>query len=118
MEPSKHVIDFKKRSAIKSQVLANFVVEWTEPDSTIEGEVPESPWLVYCDRAWGAIGAGAAAILISPSGVVGASSKMKYTSAQTTLQSMKLYCWGSANKGSLGFKGASFAQTPKWSPDK
>jgi predicted regulator of amino acid metabolism with ACT domain len=29
MELSKHVIDFEKRSAIKSQILANFIVEWT-----------------------------------------------------------------------------------------
>jgi hypothetical protein len=54
MELSEHVVDFKKRSAIKSQILADL------------GVVPESRWLVYCDGAWG-IGAGAAAILISPS---------------------------------------------------
>jgi hypothetical protein len=33
MELSKYVVDFKKRSAIKSQILANFVVDWTEPNS-------------------------------------------------------------------------------------
>jgi ribonuclease HI len=58
---------FEKLSAIKSQILADFVAEWTEPGSATEGAVPESPWLVYCDGAWGTIGAGAAAILISPS---------------------------------------------------
>jgi ribonuclease HI len=31
--------------------------------------VPKSPWLDYCDGAWGAVGAGVAAILISPSGI-------------------------------------------------
>jgi predicted regulator of amino acid metabolism with ACT domain len=51
MELSEHVVDFKKHSAIKSQILANFVAEWTEPGFTIEGVVPESPWLICCDRA-------------------------------------------------------------------
>jgi ribonuclease HI len=69
MELSEHVIDFEKRNAIKSQVLANFIAEWTESGSTIEGEVLESPWLVYCDGAWDAVRAGATAILISPSGI-------------------------------------------------
>jgi ribonuclease HI len=41
----------------------------TESSSSTEGAVPESPWLIYCDRSWGTVGAGAAAILISPSGI-------------------------------------------------
>jgi hypothetical protein len=69
MELSEHVVDFEKHSAIKSQILADFVAEWIEPGSAIEGAVPESPWLVCCDGAWGAIGARAAAILTSPSGI-------------------------------------------------
>jgi hypothetical protein len=48
---SEYVVDFKKRSAIKSQVLADFVTEWMEPSSTADGEVPETPWVVYCDGA-------------------------------------------------------------------
>jgi hypothetical protein len=35
MELSEHVVDFEKRSAIKSQILANFVAEWMEPGSAI-----------------------------------------------------------------------------------
>jgi hypothetical protein len=31
MELSEHVVDFEKRSAIKSQVLADFITDWTEP---------------------------------------------------------------------------------------
>jgi hypothetical protein len=53
MELSEYVVDFEKRSTIKSQVLADFVVEWTEPNFITEGVVPEEPWLVYYDRAWG-----------------------------------------------------------------
>jgi hypothetical protein len=44
-------MDFKKCSAIKSQILTDFIVEWIEPSSQTEGVVHESPWLVYCNGA-------------------------------------------------------------------
>jgi 2-polyprenyl-6-methoxyphenol hydroxylase-like FAD-dependent oxidoreductase len=47
------VVDFEKRSMIKSQILANFVAEWAEPGSIAEGVVFEASWLIYCDGAWG-----------------------------------------------------------------
>jgi ribonuclease HI len=40
-----------------------------EPGVAAEGAVHESPWLIYYDGAWVAVGAGATAILISPSGI-------------------------------------------------
>jgi hypothetical protein len=61
---SEHVINFEKCTTIKSQVLADFVVEWIEPGSATEGKVSESPWLVYCNAAWGVVVVRAAAILI------------------------------------------------------
>jgi hypothetical protein len=67
MELSKRVIDFEKRSALKSQVLADFIVDCTELSIYIEGRVPESPWLVYYDGVWGNVGPRALTILISPS---------------------------------------------------
>jgi hypothetical protein len=67
MELSEHVVDFDKRSAIKSQVIADFITEWTKPSSYTEGLVPKSSWLIYCDRALGNVRAGATSILISPS---------------------------------------------------
>jgi hypothetical protein len=73
MELSEHVIDFEKRSAIKSQVLAYFIADWTEPSSYIEGTVVDTSWQVCCDGASGVSGAGAAAKLKSPSGI-----KLKY----------------------------------------
>jgi predicted regulator of amino acid metabolism with ACT domain len=33
MELSEYVVDFEKRSAIKSQMLADFVANWMEPNS-------------------------------------------------------------------------------------
>jgi hypothetical protein len=53
MELSEHVIDFEKRSAIKSQVLVDFIADWTKPSSYTEGTVIDTPWKVYCDGAWG-----------------------------------------------------------------
>jgi hypothetical protein len=67
MELPEHVIDFEKRSAIKSQVMVDFIADWTS--SYTEGIVVDTPWQVLCDGAWGVSGAGAAAILTSPLGV-------------------------------------------------
>jgi hypothetical protein len=92
MELSECVINFEKHIAIKSQVLDDFVEEWTEPSSATKGKVPETPWVVYCDEAWGrggggAMGAGTAAVLVSPLGSCatqqGCSSTMNLTSALT-----------------------------------
>jgi hypothetical protein len=69
MELSEHVVDFKKRGSIKSQVLADFVADWTEPSGYTEGTIVEMRWKVYCDGAWGVSGAGATTILKSPSGI-------------------------------------------------
>jgi hypothetical protein len=51
MELSKHIIDFEKTSYIKSQVLANFIADWTKPASYTEGPIIKSLWQVYCDGA-------------------------------------------------------------------
>jgi hypothetical protein len=74
MELSEHIVDFEKHSTIKSQILVDFVAEWTEPGFAVEGAVPESVWLICCDGAWGAAGARVAVILTSPSGI-----KLSYT---------------------------------------
>jgi hypothetical protein len=49
MEILKHVVEFEKRSAIKSQIITNFVAEWMELSSRTKGLMPESPWLIYYD---------------------------------------------------------------------
>jgi ribonuclease HI len=73
MELSEYVIDFEKRSAIKLQVLIDFIANWIETSSYTKGTIIETPWQVYCNGAWGVSGAGAVAILKSPSGI-----KLKY----------------------------------------
>jgi hypothetical protein len=69
MELSEHVVDFEKRSAMKWQVLADFIVDWTEPSGCTKGTVVETSWQVNYDGACGVSGAGAAAILKSASGI-------------------------------------------------
>jgi ribonuclease HI len=68
-ELSEYVVDFERRSAIKSQVLADFVVDWTSPGQNFEENVTE-PWIVQCDGAWCYKGVGISAVVTSPTGVV------------------------------------------------
>jgi ribonuclease HI len=68
-ELSEYVVDLERRSAIKSQVLADFVVDWTSHSQNFEENVPE-PWIVQCDGAWCYKGVGISAVLTSPMGVV------------------------------------------------
>jgi hypothetical protein len=48
---SEYIVDVKRRSAIKSQVLADFVVDWTSPTQNLDEEIP-TPWIVQCDGDW------------------------------------------------------------------
>jgi hypothetical protein len=68
-ELSEHTIDFGKRSAIKSQVLADFVVDWTSPSNTTGDEELVPVWEIRRGGAWGRKGSGIAAIITSPAGV-------------------------------------------------
>jgi hypothetical protein len=63
-ELSKYIVDFERRSAIKSQVLVDFVVDWTSPTQNLDEEIP-TPWIVQCDGAWCHL-----AVVTSPAGVV------------------------------------------------
>jgi hypothetical protein len=38
-ELSEYIVDFERRSAIKSQVQANFVVDWTSPTQNTDEEI-------------------------------------------------------------------------------
>jgi hypothetical protein len=61
------IIDFVHRSSIQSQMLADFIADWTlgaqDEDKTTDAET----WTVFCDGSWETFGAGAAVVLISPS---------------------------------------------------
>jgi ribonuclease HI len=68
-ELSEYTIDFERRSAIKSQVLADFVVDWTSPIHN-PGEDMSTPWVVQCDGARCHKGVGISAVVTSPTGIV------------------------------------------------
>jgi ribonuclease HI len=62
-------VDFERRRAIKSQVLADFVVDRTSPTQNLDEEIP-TPWIVQCDGAWCHKGVGVSAVVTSLAGVV------------------------------------------------
>jgi hypothetical protein len=66
---SEYIVDFERRSAIKSQVLVDFVVDWTLPRQNSDKEIP-IPWIVQCDGAWCHKGVGISAVVTSSAGVV------------------------------------------------
>ncbi|XP_066160631.1 uncharacterized protein [Oryza sativa Japonica Group] len=61
-------LHFVARSAIKSQVLVDFVAEWT-PVLAPDPEPAEQFWVMCSDGSWSHKGAGIAAVLFSPNGV-------------------------------------------------
>ena len=69
-----HTIDFVPRSAIKSQVLADFVTDWTPSVPSLGPPVIEAIWHLECDGAYCKNGSGASAILIAPLGT-----QLRYT---------------------------------------
>jgi ribonuclease HI len=48
-------------------VLADFIADWTPGAQDEEKTTDAEAWTVFCDGSWGTFGAGAAAVLISPS---------------------------------------------------
>jgi hypothetical protein len=60
-------IDFKPRTAIKSQALVNFMAEWRENQLPTPTERPEH-WVMYFDGSLKIEGVGAGVLLISPTG--------------------------------------------------
>jgi len=65
---AEHTIDFVSRSAIKSQVLADFIADWTPVVPSQEQPKIEAIWQLECDGAYQRDGAGASAVLTAPSG--------------------------------------------------
>jgi hypothetical protein len=66
-ELNEFTIDFVHRSSIQSQALADFIADWMPGAQHEERIKDDETWIVFCDGSWGAFGAGAVAILISPS---------------------------------------------------
>jgi hypothetical protein len=76
-ELSGYHISFEPSTAIKSQVLADFVVDWTGP-TTQPDQSAEKVWTIHCDGAW--CHAGQAPLQSSPH-QSGSSTDMQHASA-------------------------------------
>jgi hypothetical protein len=63
-----HNIAYTPRTAIKSQVLADFVAKWAEIQ-TPAAPIKHETWAMYFDRSLTKVGGGAGLIFISPLGV-------------------------------------------------
>jgi hypothetical protein len=64
-ELAEHVINFVLRSAIKSQVLTDFVADWTPSVSKGDPTVSEPVWEVQCDGAYCHLGSGSSSPQVS-----------------------------------------------------
>jgi hypothetical protein len=75
MELSGFDLHFAMDTAIKSQVMVDFVAEWTEvpiqdedPLSSLPGKEDPECWVMYFDGVFSIGGAGASVLLVSPTG--------------------------------------------------
>jgi hypothetical protein len=59
-ELNEFTIDYIHRSSIQSQVLADFIADWTPGAQDEEEKNDVEAWTVFCDGSWGTFGAGAA----------------------------------------------------------
>jgi hypothetical protein len=91
-------IEFFPRQGIKSQILADFVSEWTENQMPPPKERPEH-WIMYFDGTLNLEGVGAGILLISPQG-----EQLKYTTDAYCTEIHKL-------KGH--FEGIEFQHVPR-----
>jgi ribonuclease HI len=67
VELGEFVLEFCPRQAIKSQILADFISEWTETQQPPPAEKPEH-WKMYFDGSLNLEGAGVGVLFISPQG--------------------------------------------------
>jgi hypothetical protein len=69
VELNEFTIDYVHRFSIQTQVLADFIADWTPGAHEEEVNKDAKAWIVFCDGSWGTFGAGAAAVLVAPSKV-------------------------------------------------
>jgi hypothetical protein len=84
-------ISFETTKVIKSKALAEFTAEWTNPfaddppevESTLLGEEAPGLWVIHFDGGFNLLGAGAGAVLTSPSGTSSATLSSSVSSQST-----------------------------------
>jgi hypothetical protein len=66
-ELNEFTIDYVHMFSIQSQALADFIADWIPGAQDDERTKDNEAWTLFYDGSWGTFGAGAAAILITPS---------------------------------------------------
>jgi hypothetical protein len=56
-------------STIQSQALADSIANWTMGSQDEAAQSVKVVWTFFCDGSWGSFGAGAVAVIVSPSKV-------------------------------------------------
>jgi hypothetical protein len=112
-ELNEFVVDFTHRSTIKSKALRDFIADWTPAtfDTTLQFEEPT--WTVHYDGAWGMVGMGIAAILMSPKGP-----KLRYVARLEFLTTNNIVEYEAVLLGlqklrALGVRRCIVSQTPR-----
>jgi len=67
---SEYSVDYQPRTAIKGQVLAYFVVEFTPSSSTPTSVEDDREWILYFDGASNSKGNGSGVVLMTPEGSI------------------------------------------------
>jgi ribonuclease HI len=117
---NKFTIDFVHRSSIQSQALANFIVDWTSGDH--DGHLTDAKaWTLFCDGSLGTFGAGATAILISPSKIKTCYAARLEFNCTNNIAQYKVVLWGLRKLRTMGIRRAvlkSDSQVITWQVDK
>jgi hypothetical protein len=95
VELSEFTIDFVHRSSIQSQALADFIADWMPGAQDEQKTTDAEACIVFCDGSWGTFGAGAAAVLISPSKIKTCYAARLDFDCTNNIQSTKPFSWGS-----------------------
>ena len=91
---AEHAIDFISKSTIKSQVLADFIADWTPVAPSQEQPKIEAIWQLECDGAYLRDGAGASVVLTAPSGTqLKYAVRLDFKGAPTMSQNTKAFSW-------------------------
>lgn len=69
VELAEYTIEFVPLTAANSQVLADFVANWTPGPKSVAAPIQHEVWEIQCDGAYCDKGAGASEVITSPSGL-------------------------------------------------
>jgi hypothetical protein len=106
-------IDYVHRSSIQSQALADFIADWTPGAQEEEASKDAEAWTVFCDGSWGTFGAGASAVLVTPSKVRTCYAAKLDFSCTNNIAEYEALLLGLRKLKAMGMLGASASEGPQ-----